>query len=336
MKNNKIGDLLKTYIKYISFIAVVFFLDFTVFSQETLPVYTDYLTDNVYLIHPAAAGIGNCAKIRVTGRKQWLGQEAPELQTLSFHTWLGNNSGVGLVAFNDKNGYHSQVGGQLTYAYHIRLGGRDETHQLSFGLSAMGVRNTLDERDFLLDDPVITQQLNSEIYFNTDAGFAYHKGGFFSYLTAKNLLMSARNHYDKEFESLNLRRYLVTLGYFINMKNTKIQFEPSIMGQFIERTQEKFVDVNLKAYMPFENAAIWGGLSYRRGLDFVDYEAPNYFTPIFGINYGKFVVSYSYTRQQNDILFDNGGFHQITLGFDFMCHNRFSRLASCPNLSGSF
>ncbi|PID68974.1 MAG: hypothetical protein CR968_00390 [Flavobacteriia bacterium] len=305
-------------------------------AQETLPVYTDYMTDNVYLIHPAAAGIGNCGKLRLTARQQWMGQnEAPQLQTLSSHIRVNRKTGLGLVAFNDKNGFHSQVGGQLTYAYHLPLS-RMEGEQLSFGISAMGVRNTLDESAFFLGDPIITQQINSVFYFNTDAGIAYHRGGLFSYFTTKNLLLSARNQYSQQYESLNLRRYLFTFGYYINRKHSIVQYEPSVMVQYVERTKEKFVDLNLKVYKPFENGSVWGGISYRRGLDTGNYEAPNYFTPVFGVNYKKFVLSYSHTRQQNDVIFDNGGFHQITLGYDFLCRDFFSRLSACPNLSDSF
>ncbi|PID68965.1 MAG: hypothetical protein CR968_00375 [Flavobacteriia bacterium] len=304
-------------------------------GQETLPVYTDYMTDNVYLIHPAAAGIGNCSKLRLTARQQWMGQdEAPQLQTLSTHIRVSKKTGIGIVAFNDKNGYHAQVGGQLTYAYHLRLS-EEVSDQLSFGISAMGVRNTLDERDFVIPDPIINQQINSTFYVNADAGVAYHRGGLFSYFTAKNLLLSPRNQYNA-YESLNLRRYLLTLGYYINKEDAILQYEPSVMFQYVEHTKEKFMDFNIKIYKPFDNGSIWGGLSYRRGLDSGTYEAPNYFTPVFGVNYKKFVVSYSYTKQQNNILFDNGGFHQITLGFDFLCRDYLPRLSSCPNLSGSF
>ena len=49
-------------------------------AQEGLPIYTDYLTDNYYLIHPSMAGAANCAKVRLTGRQQWFGQDdAPKL-----------------------------------------------------------------------------------------------------------------------------------------------------------------------------------------------------------------------------------------------------------------
>ena len=79
-------------------------------TQEGLPIYSDYLTDNYYLLHPSMAGISNCNKIRLTGRQQWFGQEeAPNLQTLSINGRIGEtSSGVGAIVFNDKNGYHSQ------------------------------------------------------------------------------------------------------------------------------------------------------------------------------------------------------------------------------------
>ena len=87
------------------------FLLFYLFSlkssaQETLPIYMDYLSDNVYLLHPSAAGIGNSSKLRLTARQQWIGiPDAPALQTMSFHTRMSSesNAGYGLILFNDKN-----------------------------------------------------------------------------------------------------------------------------------------------------------------------------------------------------------------------------------------
>jgi type IX secretion system PorP/SprF family membrane protein len=305
---------------YIS-ISIILFLSNILFAQETLPVYTDYLSDNVYLIHPSAAGIDNCSKVRLTGRQQWMDQtEAPQLQTFSFHTRL-NNSGIGLAIFNDKNGYHSQIGGQVSYAYHINLGNRHELNQVSFGLSFMAVRNTLDEREFIIDDPAITQQINSRNYFNADAGISYHSEGLFSYFTAKNLLMSARNLYNDQYEDLNLRRYLISLGYKFGDKSS-FQVVPSVMGQIVESTQRMFLDANLKAYYPFDNGNIWGGVSYRRGFDSGVYEAANYITPILGIEFDKYIFSYSYTLQKNDILFADGGYHQLTLGVNLFCDKK--------------
>ncbi|WP_457616389.1 PorP/SprF family type IX secretion system membrane protein [Lutibacter sp.] len=303
-------------------------------AQETLPVYSDYLSDNVYLIHPAAAGIGNCGKVRVTARSQWNGiPDAPALQTLSIHSRVGENMGAGLILFNDKNGYHSQQGVQATYAYHINLGRPEETNQLSFALSLMAVNNTVDESQFVLPDPVISQIVRSESYFNADFGMAYHNKGFFSYFTAKNIMLSARNLYSQRYESLNLRRYLVTLGYYYG-QGKSFQLEPSVMMQAIERTGEMFVDLNLKVYKNVADAQIWAAFSYRKGMDNATTEELNYLTPIVGVNYKNFMVSYTYTKQAGDILFDDAGYHQITLGFNFLC--REPRRSGCPNINASF
>ncbi len=321
-------------IREIIFLAAVVFGGLLVNAQETLPIYSDYLSDNVYLVHPAAAGIGNCGKIRLTARSQWSGVgEAPQLQTLSFHTRVGEKGGIGGVIFNDKNGYHSQKGIIGTYAYHIDLGHLDDANQLSFGISAMLVENSLDETSFLIPDPVITQIVQSRNYVNADFGMAYHNGNFFSYFTAKNLLMSVRNLYNDRYESLNLRRYLVTAGYYFGNEKS-VQFEPSVMAQLVERTGEKFVDFNLKAYKKLDQAQIWAGISYRQGFDGNKIEELKYMTPIIGVNFQKFMVSYTYTKQSGDFLFDDGGYHQISLGMNVGC--REPRAAGCPNINAAF
>ena len=303
-------------------------------AQETLPIYSDYLSDNVYLVHPSAAGIGNSGKIRLTARTQWSGMtDAPALQTLSVHNRVGENMGVGFILFHDKNGYHSQQGIQGTYAYHINLGRPEEVNQLSFGLSLMAVNNSVDESQFTIPDPVISQIVRSESYFNADVSMAYHNKGFFSYFTAKNIMLTARSLYSEKLESLNLRRYLVTLGYYYGTGKS-VQFEPSVMMQSIERTGEKFVDFNMKVYKNITEAQLWAAFSYRKGFDNADTEELNYLTPIVGVNYRDFMVSYTYTKQSGDILFDDAGYHQITLGFNF--DRREPRRSGCPNINASF
>ena len=82
-------------------LAFVFLLAQTAISQEGMPIYSDYLTDNYYLIHPSMAGAANCAKVRVTGRQQWFGDEdAPRLLTMSVNGRIGeSNSGVGAIFY---------------------------------------------------------------------------------------------------------------------------------------------------------------------------------------------------------------------------------------------
>ena len=125
----------------------------------------------------------------------------------------------------------------------------------------------------------------------------------------------------------------MTVGYYFD-KGKSFHFEPSIMGQFIERTGEKFMDFNAKVYMDVVDAQIWAAFSYRRGFDNSSTEELQYYTPIIGVNYKKFMVSYTYTKQSGEFLFEDAGYHQISLGFNFGC--RAPRNRGCPNINSSF
>lgn len=297
------------------------------FGQEGLPVYFDYLSDNYYLVHPSMAGIGLGGKIRLTARKQWFNvDEAPSLQTLNVHTRIGqSNSGVGAILFNDANGYHSQTGLKLTYAHHLFMGGDIRLlNQLSFGLSTGVILSSLDETEFqsVIPDPVITGTKNSVGYFNVDFGMSYSYMEFYAHATVLNALGSGRDLYSAiEFD--NLRRYLFSVGYIFGRSEWRV--EPSILFQLTEFTEEETVDLNAKVYKDVSFGTVWAGLSYRRSFDGAQYQANGTFgeqrlqllTPIVGINYKRFLFSYNYSYQSGDIRFDNGGFHQITLGYDF-------------------
>ena len=56
-----------------------------------------------------------------------------------------------------------------------------------FACSSSEENNNVDESNFVIPDPVISQIVQSESYFNADFSMAYHKNGFFSYFTAKNI-----------------------------------------------------------------------------------------------------------------------------------------------------
>ena len=313
------------------FLIFAFALSQMTFSQEGVAVYSDYLSDNYYLIHPSMAGAANCGKIRLTGRQQWLGQEdAPALQTISFNTALDEDgtSGVGMILFNDKNGYHSQRGAKLTYAHHLRFSrGTSDLNHLSFGMSAAFVQSNIDGTDFDVFDPLIVPGvLQKDAYFNVDIGASYHYLDFFTHLTVKNFLANRRELYTSEIESDNLRKYLWSAGAVFG-DSDRLMFEPSLMFQMTEETSEKSIDLNLKVYKNLDFGRLWGGVSYRRSFDGAEYlsgssvkeQKLQYITPIVGLNYKKFMFAYTYSHLLGDVKFDNGGFHQITLGFDIFC-----------------
>ena len=314
------------------YILVILLVAKQAYSQEVLPVYSDYLSDNYYLLHPSMAGAASCAKIRLTARQQWFGQEdAPALQTLSFNGRIGERSGAGIILINDKNGYHSQKGVRLTYAHHLMFS-RDEIdlNQLSFGMSVGFAQSLLDETSFLIGNPNYDPIIDGTVvqrasYFNIDVGASYNFLDFYAHFTVKNLLASDRKLYTDR-EPVDLKRVIVNAGYTFG-DSDRILWEPSLMFQYITQTKESLIDVNVKAYKNLEFGRLWGGISYRRSLDgaqYVEGSAVNtqklqYVTPLIGINFKSFMFSYTYSHLLGNVKFDNGGFHQITLGINLFC-----------------
>jgi len=333
-------------LKKLSLLLVVLFLAQFSKAQEGLPIYSDYLTDNYYLIHPSMAGAANCNKVRLTGRQQWLGQSnAPSLQTLSVNGRFGETpSAYGAIVFNDKNGYHSQTGAYLTYAHHLMFSRNPiDLNMLSFGLSAGMIQYKLDETSFLADgfDPIISGIEQSATNFNIDFGFSYFFLDFYAHATVKNVLANDGINFNEQGLSYNnLRTYLFSAGNVFSRLGSEWSYEPSIMFMHRDATKESLIDLNMKVYKEVEFGKLWAGLSYRTSLDGAEFlngtgvssQKLQYFTPLVGINYKNFVFAYTYSYQSNSVVFNNGGFHQITLGINFGCR-REKYECNCPAIN---
>ena len=333
-------------LKKLSLLLAVLFLAQFSKAQEGLPIYSDYLTDNYYLIHPSMAGVANCNKVRLTGRQQWLGQSnAPSLQTLSVNGRFGETpSAYGAIVFNDKNGYHSQTGAYLTYAHHLMFSRNPiDLNMLSFGLSAGMIQYKLDETSFLADgfDPIISGIEQSATNFNIDFGFSYHFLDFYAHATVKNVLANDGINFNEQGLSYNnLRTYLFSAGNVFSRLGSEWSYEPSVMFMHRDATKESLIDLNMKVYKEVEFGKLWAGLSYRTSLDGAEFlngtgvssQKLQYFTPLIGINYKNFVFAYTYSYQANSVVFNNGGFHQITLGINFGCR-REKYECNCPAIN---
>tara|TARA_B100000989_G_scaffold276704_1_gene237136 strand:+ start:6280 stop:7323 length:1044 start_codon:yes stop_codon:yes gene_type:complete len=321
-------------------------------SQEGVPLYFDYLTENYYLVHPSMAGVNLVGgKIRTTVRRQWFDQvEAPNLQTLTADVRISNRSGLGITVFNDKNGYHAQKGAYLTYAHHINFSDNlilskrpypskdDEIQQLSFGISIGGIQNSLDQTTFdpldqnFVPDPLISGLMENTGYFNMDVGISYVSNKYYAHLTVKNLLFSPHNMYgnfEYEFprDRTSFKRLVASAGYVI-YTDKPWSFEPSVLFQVSELTKEKAIDTNFKAYYKLRYGRAWAGLSFRNSFEGAEYvnvstgeikqQTLKLLTPLFGIDFKDFIFAYNYSHQFGDINFGSGGFHQITLGFNIL------------------
>ncbi|GGI56587.1 PorP/SprF family type IX secretion system membrane protein [Winogradskyella haliclonae] len=334
-------------LKNICLVALIGMMSFLSYSQEGMPVYSDYLTDNYYLIHPSMAGVANCAKVRLTARQQWFGvDDAPSLQTLSAHSRLGDGpSAIGAIVYNDENGFHSNTGAYVTYAHHLLLSRNEvDLNMISFGLSAGFIQYKLDETSFLAPgefDQLIAGIEQSATNFNVDVGMSYHFLDFYAHATAKNILNNEGINFNEQgFSFNNLRTYLLSVGNVFQKYGSDWSFEPSLMYMYRDATEESSIDVNIKAYREVDFGKVWGGLSYRRSLDGAQFLEGNtvssqklqYFTPFIGVDYNQFTFAYTYSYQANTINFNTGGFHQITLGYNFNCR-REKYDCNCPAIN---
>ena len=331
--------------KIIIFILFSFSL-FILHAQEGFPIYTDYLSDNLYLVHPSMAGAANSNKIRLTARKQWLDiNNAPNTQSANINFRTGDKVGLGAAFFKDENGRFEQTGGYITFAYHL-LFSRDRTdlNMLSFGLSGLFTQSNVDLNG-LFDptdpDPVISpNQVQKDGYFNIDFGISYNFLNWYAHFTVKNLIPFKRDIFDNtdiDFDpsdpnrftigdSNNQRRYIFSGGRTFGISNG-FSVEPSFLYQVTGETGESAIDLNTKVYKDIGTLlTLWGGISYRRAFDGAEFstggleiEKQNlqYITPFVGFHYKQWMLGYTYNFQLNDILVSDGGFHQLTLGYDF-------------------
>ena len=297
-------------------------------AQEVIPTYSDYLTDNLYLIHPSMAGASNYDQLRLTARRQWFDVEkAPNLQTLAYNSRIGEKIGVGGILFRDENGNFSKLGAYATFAYHLMFSrSTADLNQLSFGISAGVIQHRLDESGFTRFDPLLGNNTN-DIFANMDLGISYYVRDLYFHLAAKNILSVSRELFYSDAVPSNMRKYLFSAGYVFELNpNDPWSFEPSILFQAREATNEMALDANLKAYYELEYGNLWGGLSFRNGFETAEYTADGeevkrqqlrYITPFVGIDYKKFVFGYTFSYQLNSLVLSNTGFHQITLGYNF-------------------
>lgn len=295
-------------------------------AQEfNVPVATQYLADNPFVMSPVFAGIGDNARIRVNGFSQWVGiDDSPQNQALYADLRVLDQSGVGISLYNDKNGYTRQTGGKLTFAHHIILDYVSKQY-LSFGMS-YNLNNFRIETDkFNVYNPfVINDRYTANNNF--DVGFLYRRGKFYAAANASNLLGKDIKKFVSAPEPSLLRNYQVYTGYlFRGNRDSRTEVEPSAYFQYFESDGRSSTDINVKLrYLDQQRTGyFWLGATYR----FLNDQPMKPLTvgPMLGLKKGGFYLGYSYQITLNELSAYNSGTHMITLGWDF-----FQGLSNCP------
>lgn len=296
-----------------------------VFGQElNLPVFTQYLADNNFVVSPTFAGIGDNLRIRANGLTQWVGiKNAPDNASLYADLRITSNDGIGLSVYNDKNGNTRQAGAKLSYAHHLILD-YDSSQYLSLGLSYNFNNFKIDIDKFNIPfDPTITDD-RFTANNNFDLGLLYRRNRFYLSLNANNVLNKSIIKF-RGLEPRLLRNYQAYAGHtFKGNDDNTFQIEPSAFFQFFESDKRSMTDINVKFRKidSYDNY-YWAGASYRFLND--QPGRPLNIGPMAGIKKNMIYFAYSYQVTTNGLAGFNTGTHMVTIGLDF-----FQGISDCP------
>jgi len=300
----------------------------TSYSQElNLPVFTQYLADNPFIISPAYAGIGDNLRIRANGLTQWVGiKDAPDNQSVYADFRVLDRSGVGISLYNDSNGNTKQTGAKVSFAHHLILDYYSQQY-LSFGISYNINTFRLETGNFTGTDGGVTDDRRTSNN-NFDLSALYRNKGFYVSFNANNVLKKNLTS-ERTNEPDLLSNFQLYTGFtFKDGENRRIEYEPSVFLQYFASDQRSTTDFNFKyrRYNRYEDY-YWIGVSYRFLND--QFPKPLAMGPMAGFMKSKFYFAYSYQLMFNGLSGYNSGTHSITIGFDFL-----QSISNCPCTQG--
>jgi type IX secretion system PorP/SprF family membrane protein len=272
---------------------------------QQLPLNSQYIL-NQYEINPAVAGSSDGFPLGFTFRKLWMGLEgSPSIQTLSGHMEVAEHMGVGLKVFNVSAGPLRRTGGEVTYAYHIPLGGGKQ--KLSFGLSGLFYQYNIDISGLEVkdvDDPVLLNSAESMFVPDVSFGTYFHGDNYYVGLAVPQLLSRKVDlKSDVELDQQQVRHYFLHGGYRFDI-NEQFSLEPSALIKIIEAGVFQ-ADINLR-------------LTYQKMVSFgLSYRTSDAIVIQLGYHTEKFLVGYAYDITLSDVRTTSSGSHEIMMIYTF-------------------
>ncbi|WP_452224637.1 PorP/SprF family type IX secretion system membrane protein [Lacinutrix chionoecetis] len=199
------------------------------------PQYTQYMY-NMNVVNPAYAGSKENLAIGLLYRSQWVNiDDAPKTATLSVHSPVGKNVGLGLSVVSDKVGPVEENNIYADFSYTLNLGG---THRLALGLKAgatfqnIGLFSDIGN-GFVNDtnDEAFSQNTNNT-HLNLGTGAFYYTDKYYISFSVPNMLkntyLDVTNNGQEFAYGTDVLHYFLSAGYVFNLsENTK--FKPSFL-----------------------------------------------------------------------------------------------------------
>lgn len=247
-------------------IPFVFFALFMLKSHaQQDPHYTQYMY-NMNVVNPAYAGSKENISMGLLYRKQWVGIDgAPQSGTLSLHSPVGKNVGLGLSVVTDKIGPVEENNIYGDFSYTINLGG---DKRLALGLKSgltfhkVGLFSDIGNGFVPQPNDVVFQENSSNTYFNVGTGLFYYTDDYYvaasvpNMLNAKHLVLHDNGN-EYQFGS-EKQHFFITGGYVFQLSEN-MKFKPSFMAKSAFNSPVSIdVSANTLFFDKFE-----AGVSYR-------------------------------------------------------------------------
>ncbi|WP_339622499.1 type IX secretion system membrane protein PorP/SprF [uncultured Winogradskyella sp.] len=274
------------------------------------PQYTQYMY-NMNVVNPAYAGSKEALSIGLLYRSQWVNiNEAPKTATLSIHSPIGKNVGLGFSVISDRIGPVEENNVFADFSYTLNLGGE---HRLAFGLKAGATIQNIglfsDIGNGFVPDPSdeAFSENTSNTYLNIGSGVFYYTDKYYVSLSVPNMLKSTyldvtNNGQQFEYGS-EVLHYFLSAGYVFNL-STNTKFKPSfLMKSAFNAPTSLDVSANFLFFDKFEI-----GATYR--LD----DALGAMANIVISNGIR--IGYAYDYVTSDLNIRTSGSHELMLLFD--------------------
>ncbi|NQX81389.1 MAG: type IX secretion system membrane protein PorP/SprF [Flavobacteriaceae bacterium] len=279
---------------------IIFIVNMNVIAQQDSQ-YTQYMY-NTIVVNPAYAGTSGLTSINAIYRSQWVGLEgAPNTQTFSVNSPLGEKIGMGLSGVNDIIGPSKETTIFVDFAYRLKMNNDDLT--LSLGLKA-GVGF------FNIDYNMLNIYNPNDEYFQGNSKQISPKLGVGTYLYSSKwyIGLSSPNMISYDYYSNNTKKieisnthYHLIGGYVFNM-NRKFKLKPAALIKYVKGAP---LSVDMSVNMMVDNR-FTTGVSYRLN-DSISLLASIKITD-------SLTVGYAYDI--NNAILNNSGSHEIFLRFD--------------------
>jgi type IX secretion system PorP/SprF family membrane protein len=268
-------------------------------SAQQIALNSQYMF-NEFSFNPAVAGTKNFAPLTFSFRRQWMGiNEAPVTQNLSFHSFIGKNSGAGIQMYNDVSGPTRRTGVSATFSYAIKT---SEATKLSFGLSGSATQFMMDRDKMnteIPDDIAVQNNTFNELIPDFNFGIYWYGERHYVGVSGYNLLQSSDDLFDLTTTVTNTldRTMFAHAGYLFPIGES-FAIEPSVMARYMFNSPFSF-DGNLKFILKDQ---YWLGASYRMN---------DAISIMIGADLGVMEFGYSYDLGMSGLASYNNGSHEI-------------------------